>query len=217
MQQSLTEILGLSVHQQDVGEIAPLLLTFLRANVADSAWHLRSGGLILDLNDKTTPPRLCLPQFQRHKSELQHLITTWHEDMRGLQALASPSKTLCIQLLRFNNALEKRFGHVYWIHDIVLIPVFDLAPSQHVRWYKYHIVGGITHEGDNLLTGHYRAFSKNCSGFDRWDAGSVAVRSQAWDLLFENFYLLWLILEPGTSDFLFDVHAMLQPNFSEDT
>ena len=191
------EILGLSVHQQDVGEIVPLLLTFLRANVADSAWHLRSGGLILDLNDKTTPLRLCLPQFQRHKSELQHLITTWHEDMRGLQALASPSKMLCIQLLRFNNALEKRFDHVYWFHDIVLIPVFDLAPSQHVRWYKYHIVGGITHEGDNLLTGHYRAFSKNCSGFDRWDDGSVAVRSQAWDLLFENFYLLWLILEPG--------------------
>ena len=103
------------------------------------------------------PMLLHLPKHspKQDVTPLQALILEWHEATRKLQALASPSEALCLQLERCSDAGTKNRHSVGVPRAEVLIPAFA-GPGLQVEWRPYQVRALLMHKGERASSGHFR-------------------------------------------------------------
>ena len=90
-------------------------------------------------------PRPCL---------LQDLISEWSTQTRGVNALAAPPRKLALQLQRYTAAGNKT-SHPVVLLDSIAVPCFTNGVD--VEQITYRVDSVVSHLGDQLNSGHYKA------------------------------------------------------------
>ena len=156
--------------------------------------------LSLDLRDSsnTIAPILMTPPSHLQECTLQTVVDQWSAQ-DAIHALSEPPEVLCICLTRFgyNDEGPYKLTMPVSFHSLsVMIPCFVDAISLETRSCSYTVIGAISHYGQTITSGHYRAmlYSVLESCWYITDDGSRAKKAKSGDMqhLSRHAYMIWL-------------------------
>ena len=185
-------------HQHDVQEWHVHLFSQAMPPSMWGSWQAKL--LSLDLRDSanTYTPILMTPPAHLQECSLQTVVDQW-SSQEAIHALAAPPRILSICLTRFgfNDAGAFKVEMPVSLQPFtVTIPCFVNEHSLETRSCQYTIIGAISHYGNDISSGHYRAMlhdvAESC-----WyitDDGARAKRAKTADMrhLSRNAYVIWL-------------------------
>ncbi|CAE7242286.1 unnamed protein product [Symbiodinium sp. CCMP2592] len=187
--------------QHDVQEWCAHLFTQVMPRFLSGSWHAKL--LSLELRDRAhtySPVWMTLPSHVQ-ECTLQTVVDQWSAQ-DAIHALCEPPEVLCVCLARFGYNGDEAFKHTMSVSLqslSIMIPCFLNENSLETRSCSYTVIGAISHYGQTVNSGHYRAmlYSASESCWYITDDGSRAKRAKHSDMqhLFRNAYLIWLRAE----------------------
>ena len=185
-------------HQHDVQEWHVHLFSQAMPPSMWGSWQAKL--LSQDLRDSanTYTPILVTPPAHLQECSLQTVVDQW-SSQEAIHALAAPPRILsfCLTRFGFNDAGAFKVEMPVSLQPFtVTIPCFVNEHSLETRSCQYTIIGAISHYGNDISSGHYRAMlhdvAESC-----WyitDDGARAKRAKTADTrhLSRNAYVIWL-------------------------